>query len=174
MFLVLLSTMMIPSFVLVLPRYLLVSWMGLVNTYAGLMLPFVVSAFSIFLARQFLLGIPDELLDAAKVDGASPLASFWRIVLPLSKPIVGVIAILTFLWSWDELLWPVMILTERDMWTMPIAITTLRIQATGSSINEGAELQMAGATLAVIPVVIAFVIFQKSIVQTVAMSGLKG
>lgn len=173
-FVFLLSTMMIPGFVLVLPRYLIIAQAGLINTYLGLIIPFVVSSFSIFLARQYLLGIPDELLDAAKVDGASAFSVYWRIIVPLCKPIMGVVAILTFLWSWDELLWPVMVLTEREMWTMPIAITTLRIQATGSALNEGAELQMAGATLAVIPILVAFVIFQRSIVQSVAMSGIKG
>ncbi|MBC7234906.1 MAG: carbohydrate ABC transporter permease [Chloroflexi bacterium] len=168
--LAILSTMMIPGFLTIIPHYVLTSWMGMLNSYWGMVLPGFTGAFGIFLTRQFMLGIPDELIDASTVDGCNALTTFFRIVLPLCKPIVSVLGIFVFNWSWDSLIWPLMILTDKKKWPLPVAIANLRLRAGGDLY----ELQMAGSTLAVIPVLIIFVWLQKNIVQGVALSGLKG
>ena len=134
-----------------------------------MIIPFLTGTFGIFLTKQFMLGIPDELIDAATVDGSSALGVYWRIVLPLSKPIMAVLAIFVFDWAWDDLLWGIMILTDRLMRTLPIAIANLRVQESNQY-----ELQMAGSTLAIIPVIILFLALQRHIVRGVALSGLKG
>jgi multiple sugar transport system permease protein len=167
-FLALLSTMMIPLFLTVIPRYVIASSLHLLNTYLGMIIPFATSMFGIFLTKQFMMTIPDELLDAAKVDGASALTIFWQIVLPLCRPILAVLAIFTFNWNWDDLLWGTLILTDRNMWTLPVAIANLRIQA-----GELVELQMAGSTLAVVPVLLVFAVLQRHIVRAMTISGLK-
>ncbi len=168
-FMLLLSTMMIPGFLTLIPRYVLVAKMGLLNSYGGMIIPFLTGTFGIFLTKQFMLGIPDELIDAATVDGSSSFGIYWRIILPLSKPIIAVLSIFVFDWAWDDLLWGIMILTDREMWTLPIAIANLRIQQSNQY-----ELQMAGSTVAIIPVILLFLVLQRHIVQGVALSGLKG
>ena len=168
-FLLILSTMMIPGFLTLIPRYILVAKMGMINTYAGMIIPFLTGAFGIFMTKQFMTGIPDELIDAATVDGCSALGIYWRIILPLCKPIIAVLALFVFDWAWDDLLWGIMILTDRARWTLPIAIVNLQVRTSNQY-----ELQMAGATLAVIPVVCLFLVCQRYIVQGVTLSGLKG
>ncbi len=168
-FMLLLSTMMIPGFLTLIPRYVLVAKMGLLNSYGGMIIPFLTGTFGIFLTKQFMLSIPDELSDAATVDGCSAFGIYWRIILPMSKPIIAVLSIFVFDWAWDDLLWGIMILTEREMWTLPIAISNLRIQQSNQY-----ELQMAGSTIAIIPVILLFLVLQRHIVQGVALSGLKG
>jgi multiple sugar transport system permease protein len=168
-FLLLLATLMIPGFLTLIPRYVLTSKLGMINSYQGMIVPFMLSVFGIFLTKQFLLGIPDELLDAAKIDGASALGIFWWIIVPLCKPIMAVLAIFTFEYVWDDLLWGILILTNRDMWTLPVAIAGLRHQ-----FGAFVELQMAGATMAVLPVLLVFIVLQKYIIRGVALSGLKG
>jgi multiple sugar transport system permease protein len=168
-FMILLSTMMIPGFLTLIPRYVLVAKLGLLNSYGGMIIPFLTGTFGIFLTKQFMLSIPDELSDAATVDGCSAFGIYWRIILPMSKPIIAVLSIFVFDWAWDDLLWGIMILTEREMWTLPIAISNLRIQQSNQY-----ELQMAGSTIAIIPVILLFLVLQRHIVQGVALSGLKG
>ncbi len=168
-FMLLLSTMMIPGFLTLIPRYVLVAKLGLLNTYGGMIIPFLTGTFGIFLTKQFMSGIPNDLVDAATVDGCSAFGVYWRIILPLSKPIVAVLAIFVFEWAWDDLLWGIMILTDREMWTLPVAIANLRAQ-----VGNQFEYQMAGSTLSVIPVLLLFILLQRHIVRGVALSGLKG
>jgi multiple sugar transport system permease protein len=168
-FLLLLTTLMIPGFLTIIPRYVLVSKLGMVNTYWGMIVPFMMGVFGIFLTKQYMLSIPDELVDAAKVDGCSALGIYWRIIVPLCKPIIAVLGIFVFEWSWDDLLWGILILTDRTMWTLPVAIANLRLQA-----GNLFELQMAGSTMSVVPVLIVFVLLQRHIIRGVALSGLKG
>ncbi len=168
-FMVLLSTLMVPAFLTVIPRYLLVNWMGMINTYSGMVVPFLMGTFGIFLTKQYMLSIPDELVDAARVDGCSALGIYWYIILPMCRPIIAVLTITTFNQFWDALLWGLMILTKHDMFTIPVALSYLKDET-----DWMVELQMAGGTLAVVPVLIVFIIFQKQIIQGVALSGLKG
>jgi len=116
-----------------------------------------------------MLSIPDELIDAARVDGCSAFGIYHRIILPLSKPIIGVLIIFIFNWTWDNLLWASMILTKPESWTLPVALANLKLQ--GATYYE---LQLAGASLSILPVVIIFIIFQRNIIQSVTITGLKG
>lgn len=171
LFLLVLATMMIPFFVFLIPVFYLVSQLEWVDTYQGLIVPNIVTAFGIFLMRQYMFSLPDELLDAARIDGASELGIFWRIVLPLVGPALGALAILSFVHHWNAFLWPLVVLRSNDLATIPIGLNSLRVYA---SQPEVINLQMAGAAAAVIPVVGVFTIFQRWFVQGIALTGLKG
>jgi multiple sugar transport system permease protein len=168
LFLLVLSTMMIPVQVTMIPTYLILNSLKLTDTLVGIALPTLVSAFNIFLFRQFMTTIPDELLEAARLDGAGELRILMSIVLPMSKPILAVGGVLTFITGWNSFLWPLIIANDQQNYTLSVGISLLNKQL---AINP--PLQMAGAALMVIPIVILFVIFQRYIVQGFAMSGLK-
>lgn len=168
LFLLVLMTLMIPVQVTMIPTYLILNELKLTNTLVGIAAPTLVSAFGIFLFRQFMATIPDELLEAARLDGAGEMRLFWTIILPLSKPVVAVQVVLTFIAGWNSFLWPLIIATEQDKYTLAVALSLLNQQIT---VNP--TLQMAGASLMVVPIIIVFVVFQKHIVQGFTMSGLK-
>jgi multiple sugar transport system permease protein len=171
LFLMVLATIMIPFFVYLIPVFYVVSQLGWVDTYQGLIVPNIVTAFGIFLMRQYMLSLPDELLDASRIDGASEFAIYWRIVLPLVGPALGALAILAFVYQWNAFLWPLVIIRSGDLATIPIGLNSLRVYA---SQPEVINLQMAGATVAIIPVLAVFAIFQRWFVQGIALTGLKG
>lgn len=168
LFLLVLMTLMIPVQVTMIPTYLILNELRLTNTLVGIAAPTLVSAFGIFLFRQFMTTIPDDLLEAARLDGAGEMRVFLRIVLPLSRPVVAVQAVLTFIAGWNSFLWPLIIATDQDRYTLSVGLSLLNQQIT---VNP--TLQMAGASLMVVPIVIVFVVFQRHIVQGFAMSGLK-
>jgi multiple sugar transport system permease protein len=169
LFRVVLGTLMIPGMVTLVPLFVLVANLGLVNTYLGLILPFLAAPFGVFLMRQFFLGIPDELIDAARVDGASEARIFVQVVMPLAKPALATLAILTFLGSWNNFLWPLVVATSEDKYTLPVA---LALYSTGQNqINFG--LLLAGAVVVVVPVLVVFLLLQRFFVQGVAMTGIK-
>ena len=168
LFLLVLMTLMIPVQVTMIPTYLILNALHLTNTLVGIAAPTLVSAFGIFLFRQFMATIPDELLEAARLDGAGELRLFWTIVLPLSRPILAVQAVLTFIAGWNSFLWPLIIATDQDKYTLSVGLSLLNQQIT---VNP--TLQMAGASLMVVPIIVVFVIFQRHIVQGFTMSGLK-
>ena len=168
LFLLVLSTMMVPIQVTMIPTYLILSSVHLTNTLVGIALPTLVSAFNIFLFRQFMTTIPDELLEAARLDGAGELRILWSIVLPISKPILAVGGVLTFITGWNSFIWPLIIANDQQNYTLSVGISLLNKQL---AINP--PLQMAGASLMVVPIVIVFVIFQRYIVQGFTMSGLR-
>ncbi len=171
LFAMILTTMMVPFFLLLIPVFFIVQKLGWVDTYLGLIVPNAVTAYGIFLMRQFILGIPDELLDAARMDGSSELGIYWRIVIPLSGPALAALAILAFLYHWNSFLWPLVVIHSEDLWTIPIGLNSLRIYA---SSTDTLDLQMAGATVAVIPVVLVFLALQRYFIQGITLSGLKG
>jgi multiple sugar transport system permease protein len=171
LFLLVLGTLMIPFFVFLIPVFYVVSQLDWVDTYQGLIVPHIVTAFGIFLMRQYMLSLPDELLDAARIDGASEFAIYWRIVLPLVGPALGALAILAFVYHWNAFLWPLVIIRSGDLATIPIGLNSLRVYA---SQPEVINLQMAGATVAIIPVLVVFAVFQRWFVQGIALTGLKG
>src|SRR5216683_1499043 len=140
----------------------------LVNTLVGIALPTLVSAFNIFLFRQFMTTIPDELLEAARLDGAGELRILWSIVLPVSKPILAVGGVLTFITGWNSFIWPLIIANDQHNYTLSVGISLLNKQL---AINP--PLQMAGAALMVIPIMVVFVLFQRYIVRGFTMSGLR-
>ncbi len=171
LFVMVLATMMIPFFVVLIPVFYIVHLLGWVNSYLGLIVPNLVTAFGIFLARQYMLGIPDELLDAARIDGASELGIYWRIMVPLSGPVLSALAILAFVYQWNNFLWPLVVIRSDSLATVPIGLNSLRIYASSPDV---VNLQMAGATLAIIPVIAVFLLLQRYFVQGIAMTGLKG
>ena len=168
LFFAVLSTLMIPVQVTMIPTYLLLNRVHLTGTLPGIALPTMVSAFSIFLFRQFMLTIPDEILDAARVDGASEWRLFWAIVLPLSRPIIAVVTVLTFIAGWNSFLWPLILGNGQDKYTLSVGLSLLNQQLTVDP-----PLQMAGACLMVAPIVLVFLVFQRHIVHGFTMSGLK-
>lgn len=169
LFLLVLATLMVPGLVTFMPLFVLVANMGLVNTHAGLALPFVAQAFGVFLMRQFIMGVPDELLDAARIDGAGEHYIFWRIVLPLTGPALATLAILMFLGSWNNFLWPLVVATTENMYTLPIAIALF---STGQH-ETNLGLLMAGSAAALVPVLVVFVVLQRFFTQGIAMTGIK-
>lgn len=168
MFLLVLATMMIPVQVTMIPTYLILNAVNLTNTLPGIALPTLVSGFTLFLARQFMTTISDEILEAARLDGAGEWRILRSIVLPMSQPILAVIGVLTFITGWNSFLWPLVIATDSDNYTLSVGLSLLNEQLT---INP--PLQMAGASLMVIPIIIVFVVLQRHIVQGFTMSGLK-
>lgn len=168
-FWIILSTLMIPFQVIMIPLFIVMARMGLVNTYWGIIIPSVVTPFGIFLMRQFMLGVPKALLEAARIDGASEPYIFARIMLPLCKPALATLAIFAFLGSWDNYLWPLIVINSQKLWTLPIGMSRFAEQYMTQS-----HWQMAGASIMFLPVLIVFLLMQRSFIEGVALSGLKG
>jgi len=169
LFVVVLGTLMVPSIVTFMPLFVLSANLGIVNTHAGLILPFLAGAFGVFLMRQFISGLPDELLDAARVDGAGEHYIFWRIVMPLCGPALATLGILTFLGSWNSFLWPLVVATSDTMYTLPVAIALF---ATGQQ-ETNIALLMAGSVVVIVPILIVFIALQRYFTQGIAMTGIK-
>ncbi|MCM3339252.1 carbohydrate ABC transporter permease [Paenibacillus sp. MER TA 81-3] len=168
LFILVLATMMIPGQVTMIPVYLILNSMDLTNTMLGIVLPGLAGAFSIFLFRQFMSTIPSELLEATRIDGASELRIFLQIVLPISKSIIAVQAILAFIGGWNSFLWPLIIANDESLYTLSVGLSLLKGQHGGNY-----ALQMAGATFMVVPVMAIFIYFQKHIIDNFTISGIK-
>jgi len=169
LFLLIMATLMVPGTITFVPLFVLVANLDLVNTYAALILPFLAAPFGVFLMRQFMLDIPDELLDAARVDGAGEFRTFFRIVLPQTGPALATLGILTFLGSWNNFLWPLVAVQSADMYTLPVA---LALYSTGqNTVQYG--LLLAGATVIVTPILVVFLVLQRRIIQGIATTGIK-
>ncbi|HDU1209314.1 TPA: carbohydrate ABC transporter permease [Listeria monocytogenes] len=168
LFYLVLATMMIPGQVTMIPVYLLLNAAGLTNTMTGIVLPGLVGAFGIFLFRQFMSTIPDDLLEAARLDGASEFYIFWRIVIPISRPVLAVQGILTFIAGWNSFLWPLIIANDEKFYTLSVGLQLLKGQY-----GSNYALQMAGATFMVIPIILIFMTFQKYILKGFNVSGMK-
>jgi multiple sugar transport system permease protein len=168
--LLVLATLMVPGSVTVIPLFVLMSKLGLVNTYWAVILPFAVGPFGVFLMRQFMLGIPNDLLEAARVDGAGEFRIFWKVVAPLSWPGMAALGIITFLGSWNNFLWPLIVLTDEHMYTLPVALGTFAIGQHQADYG----LLMAGAAALVIPIVVVFLLLQRQFTESVANTGIKG
>ena len=168
LFMSILSTLMIPIQVIIVPLFLIVAQLGLLNDYWGVILPRAAEAFGIFMVRQFMVGIPDELIEAARCDGASELGIFLKVVVPLSKPIIAVLIIFTAMWRWNDFALPLVILTQQDMYTVQLGLNLLRGQY-----NTEWTYIMSIASLSLIPVLAIFIFFQRQLVQGIAGTGLK-
>jgi multiple sugar transport system permease protein len=166
-----LFTMMIPFQIVLIPQYILMVSLGWTDSYPGLIAPTVMSAFSILLFRQFFLSIPEALLDAARLDGARETTILFRIMWPLSRPVLATVGILTFLTSWNEVLWPLLVVRERTLMTMPQLVTIFTI---GGEAESQLGAQLAAATLLALPVIVAYAFFQRAFIQSLASTGLKG
>jgi multiple sugar transport system permease protein len=165
----LLGLLVIPAQVTMLPLFLLLKELGLVNTYAGVLIPGLASVFGIFLIRQFAFSIPDDLLDAARIDGAGEGRIFWMVALPLLQPILVTLALFTFMGVWNDFLWPLIILTDDAKYTLPVALANL----SGERVQD-TELMMAGAVLTVLPVLVVFLALQRYYIQGLMLGGVKG
>lgn len=168
LFILVLSSMLFPTHVILIPLFLLSSRLHLIDSYLGIILPFLISGFGVFLLRQFIYGIPNSLIDAARIDGASDFRIYIRIILPLTKPILSALGILIFVWTYDEFLWPLIVINSDSMKTVPIILGHFT-RAHGS--YPGAS--MAAATLVVIPVLIVYFIFQRNFIKGISMTGAK-
>ncbi len=168
LFLLILSTLMVPVQVIMIPQFQIVIDLGLLNSNWGVVLPRLAEAFGLFMARQFFLGIPDELLEAARMDGAGHLRTFRSIVLPLARPLVAVLVIFTFMWRWNEFVWPLIVLTDASSYTLPVGLQFLIAQF---STNYGPLLAMS--FLSILPVLLVFGVFQRYFVEGVARTGIK-
>ena len=168
-FFLLLSGFMIPFATLVIPMYLFVASIHLTNNYLGLILPFCVSPFGMFLMRQFIADIPNDYMEAARLDGASEIWIYMRIILPLTKAALGGVAIYNFLTTWNQLWWPLMVTSQPEMRTLPLGVATLAFQY-----GKRYDLLITGASVSVIPIIVLFALAQKQIVKGLSVSsGLK-
>ncbi|MGO4701895.1 carbohydrate ABC transporter permease [Dyella sp. 2RAB6] len=169
LFQMLLGGLVIPAQVAMLPLFLLLKYLGLVNSYAAVVMPAMATIFGIFLVRQYARGIPDDLLEAARIDGAGELRIFGQIVLPLLKPIMVTLAIFTFLTAWNDFMWPLIALTGQEHYTLPIALASLSREHVQDS-----ELMMAGSVVTVLPVLVLFLALQRYYLQGLLLGSVKG
>jgi multiple sugar transport system permease protein len=171
-FALLVGSLMIPNAVLLVPQYVLTQQLGWLSTYQGLIVPeaAMLFAFGVFLLRQFFLGMPRELEDAARIDGAGPWQVFWRIIVPLSQPVLAALAIFAFRSAWNDFLWPLIAVNRPEMFPLPVALALLRSAYSSESYGP----IMAGAALSAVPLLVVFVVANRRIVEGVRLSGLKG
>ena len=169
LFYLILATMMIPFFVTLIPVFFIVRQLGWIDSYQGLVVPGLTSAYGIFLMRQFMITVPDELIDAARIDGASEPMIYWRIVMPLVKPALATLGTFTFIGAWNNFLWPLLVLNSRELFTLPLGINSLR-----SLYADNTNLLMAGTAVAVLPMLLLFVFLQRYFIKGIALTGLKG
>lgn len=169
LFIFVLSTIMVPFFMLFIPSFVLYFKLGLKNTYLGLILPGVFTPFGILITRQFLHSVPNELLDAARADGAGDIRILWHIIIPLSRSVLSAIAILSFLGTFNDFLWPLVMIDDRHMFTLPLVLRLI----TGRQATREDQV-LAAAVMSITPILIFFIIFQRHIIRGIALTGLKG
>lgn len=167
-FLAIFSTFLVSLPVIIVPLFVIVRAMGMLNTYAGLIVPAIFNAFGIFLLRQYYLSLPREIEEAAIVDGASYWRIYWSIILPLSRPIMSALAILFFLANWNAFLWPLTVASRADLWAVQVGIANFKSQYSASW-----NYMMAASTIVAIPTLVLFIIFQRQIMDSLKTSGLK-
>ena len=168
-FRLMLGALVIPGQVAMVPLFLLLKHLGLVNSYGGIIVPALASIFGIFLVRQYALSIPDDLLEAARIDGASEWRIFGLVVVPLLRPIIVTLAVFTLLGTWNDFMWPLIVLTDQDLYTLPVALASLSREHVQDN-----ELMMAGAVLTIVPVLVVFLVLQRYYIQGLTMGSVKG
>lgn len=168
-FLAILSTLMVPTEMLVLPWYVMSKNLGWLDTYWGIMFPGMMTGFGTFLMKQFFESVPDELLEAGRVDGLGEFQIWWRIAMPLVGPALSALAIFTFLGNWTAFLWPLISTTKRELYTLPVGFASF-----SGEFQREWEMVMAGASVATLPVLLVFILLQKYIVRGVMLAGIKG
>jgi len=165
-----LATMMIPGQLTVIPLYTMMVRFGWIDSYLALIVPAMTSSYAILIFRQFLLSIPQSLIEAARLDGCSDWGILFRIIYPLSKPAIMTVAILSFMGVWNEVLWPLMVIRNPDLMTMPLMVTLFTV---GGQAEAQLGVQLAAAVMLALPVIIAYVLFQRYLIQSIASSGIK-
>jgi multiple sugar transport system permease protein len=169
LFRLLTTGLVIPVQVAMLPLFLLMKQLGMINTYWGVIIPGLASIFGIFLVRQYALSIPDDLLDAARIDGAGEFRIYWSVVLPTIRPILATLAIWTFLSTWNDFMWPLIVLSDESRFTLPVALANL----SGEHVQD-TELMMAGSVLTVLPVMLVFLFLQRFYIAGITAGSVKG
>ena len=169
LFRILLSALVVPAQVAMLPLFLMLKQLGLINTWWGVIVPGMTSIFGIFLIRQYALSIPDSLLEAARIDGASEFKIYWWVVLPICRPILVTLAVFTFMGAWNDFMWPLIVLTDESMYTLPVALANLL----GEHVQD-TELMMAGSVLTILPVMLLFIFVQRAYIEGITAGSLKG
>jgi multiple sugar transport system permease protein len=169
-FYLILALMMIPFFMMMVPMYVIVHRLGWINSFAGVIVPEIAPAFGIFLMRQFMLGVPDDLLDAARIDGAGEFRVFWQVAMPLSKSGLSALAIFAFIYHWDNFLWPSLILIDATKQTIPVGLNRFWDPNLFGYYN----IFLAGSVLAILPMLIFFLFAQRRFIEGIAVTGLKG
>ena len=167
-FMMILGTMMIPFYITMIPLYLLMVNLRWVDTYQAIVIPAICNSFGIFLMRQWMHSIPNDILDAARIDGCREFSIFRKIILPLSKPALSALGIFQFIGNWNNFLWPLIILNTQELWTLPVGLATFQ----GQWWTDYA-LTMAGAVISVVPLIIAFIFLQKKITKGIVLTGMK-
>ncbi|KKI90174.1 sugar ABC transporter permease [Bacillus sp. SA1-12] len=170
LFLIVLCTLMIPMEPRLIPLYKLFNSVNLLNTYWPLILPSIISGMLIFLCKQFFDQLPDTLREAAQIDGAGEFKTFFRVYLPLAGPIAATMVILSFIWSWNDFMWPLVVLSDQDLHTVPLYLASFSLE-NGTSLGG---LTMALATVSILPIIIVYLFLQRYIIQSIALSGVKG
>lgn len=165
----LLGALVIPGQVGMLPLFLMLKWMGLVNSYAGALIPWLAGIFGIFLVRQYALSVPDEMMEAGRVDGASEWQIFTRLVLPTLTPVIVTLALFVFLGSWNDFMWPLIILSDQDLYTLPVALAALSREHAQDN-----ELMMAGSVVTTLPVLVVFLVLQRYYLSGLMSGSVKG
>ncbi|MCX4671801.1 carbohydrate ABC transporter permease [Streptomyces sp. NBC_01381] len=168
LFALFLSVLMVPSSLLVLPQYDIIQRLGLLNSAPALFLPGMFSAFGTFMLRQFFLSLPKELEEAARIDGAGPFRIFWSVMLPLVRPALAALAVITAMWSWNDLLWPLIVNTDPEKMPISAGLTSLEGQ-----FETNFPVMMAGSLIASLPMLLVYIFLQRHFVQSVALSGSK-
>lgn len=168
-FIAILSTLMIPTEMLVIPWYLMSAQLGWIDSYWGIMFPGMMTAFGTFLMKQFFETVPDDFLEAARVDGLNEFTIWWKIAMPMVAPAISALAIFTFLGNWTAFFWPLIVTNSRDLYTLPVGLSSFAVE---QSIQW--EMIMTGAALATIPTLLVFLVLQRYIVRGVMLAGLKG
>jgi multiple sugar transport system permease protein/alpha-1,4-digalacturonate transport system permease protein len=168
LFVIFLSTIMVPIQVILVPEFFLISWLDLLNTNWGVILPRCAEAFGIFMTRQFMLSIPDDLIEAGRLDGASEFRIFWSIVLPLCKPLIGVLTVFSVVWRWNDFSWPLVVFTDQTKFMLQLGLNYLKADP-----NPDWNMVMALAVIALVPMVLLFLFCQRLFVQGIAGTGLK-
>jgi multiple sugar transport system permease protein len=168
-FLGILSTLMIPTEMLVLPWYLMSAKLGWIDSYWGIMFPGMMTAFGTFLMKQFFESVPDDFLEAARIDGLNEFTIWWKVAMPLVTPAISALAIFTFLGNWTAFFWPLIVTTSNDLYTIPVGISSF-----SDAQDTRWEMIMTGAALATIPTLVVFLLLQRFIVRGVMLAGLKG
>jgi len=168
-FIAILSTLMIPTEMLVIPWYIIAQYFGLLDSYLGLILPGIMTGFGVFLMKQFFEGVPDDYLEAARIDGVGEFTIFIRIALPLVTPALSALAIFTFLGNWTAFLWPLIVSSSAEIFTVPVGLASF-----SGEFQSDWELIMTGAALATLPTLLVFLILQRYIIRGVVLGGLKG
>lgn len=168
-FAIVMGCLMIPGVVTFIPLFVLVANLGLVNTLPGLFLPFLAAPFGVFLMRQFMQSLPRDLIDAGRVDGAGELSIFARVILPLCGPALATLGIITFLGSWNNFLWPLVVANSNDKYTLPVALALYSSDPNHTDYG----LLLAGSTIVILPVLVVFLIFQRRFIEGIASTGIK-